>query len=138
MSDPAILLRWGGDLPPDDLVALYRAVGWSAATKPDTLTRAVREAHATLSAWDDDRLVGVGYAISDGHLVVNYPHLVVAPTYQRRGIGTSIMRLLMTRYEAFHQQTILADRHAIAFYATLGFVRAGRTEPMWIYHGTEH
>jgi predicted N-acetyltransferase YhbS len=63
---------------------------------------------------------------------------VVAPPYQRRGIGTSIMRLLMSRYEGFHQQTILADLHSIGFYASIGFTRAGRTEPMWIYQGTEH
>jgi GNAT superfamily N-acetyltransferase len=122
----------------EDVLALYRSVGWSAATKPDALMGALNGAHGTASAWDDARLVGVAYAISDGHLVVNYAHLVVAPPYQRRGIGTSIMRLLMSRYEGFHQQTILAAEHSIAFYASLGFVRAGRTEPMWIYQGTEH
>jgi GNAT superfamily N-acetyltransferase len=56
--------------------------------------------------------------------VVNYAHLVVAPPYQRRGIGTSIMRLRMSRYEGLYQQSILADQHSIAFYASLGFVRA--------------
>lgn len=33
----AIQLRWGGDLPVDDVLALYRSVGWSAATKPNAL-----------------------------------------------------------------------------------------------------
>ena len=134
----AIQLRWGGDLPVDDVLSLYRSVGWSAATKPNALTAALKGAHGTVSAWDDERLVGIGYAISDGHLVVNYAHLVVSPAYQRRGIGTSIMRALMSRYGGFHQQTILADEHSIPFYASLGFVRAGRTEPLWIYQGTEH
>ena len=27
---------------------------------------------------------------------------------------------------------------AIPFYEALGFVRAGKTEPMWIYAGSEH
>jgi GNAT superfamily N-acetyltransferase len=134
----AIRLRWGGDLPADDVVALYRSVNWSSATKPNALTAALQGAHSTVSAWDNDRLVGIGYAISDGHLVVNYAHLVVAPSHQRRGIGTFIMRALMSRYEGFHQQTILADQHSIPFYASLGFVRAGHTEPLWIYQGTEH
>ena len=134
----AIELRWGGELPTDDVVALYRSVGWSAATKPDALTAALKGAHGTVSAWDGGRLVGVGYAISDGHLVVNYAHLVVAPAYQRRGIGTAIMRLLMSRYDGFHQQTLLADQHSSAFYASIGFVAAGRTKAMWIYEGTEH
>jgi len=134
----AIRLRLFGDLAEDDVVALYRSVGWSAATKPGALTSALRCAHTAVSAWDDERLVGIGYAISDGYLVVNYAHLVVTPAYQRRGIGTAIMRELMARYEGFHQQTILADQDSIAFYFRLGFVRAGQTEPMWIYQGAEH
>jgi hypothetical protein len=36
-----------------------------------------------------------------------------------------------------YQKSILADQHSIAFYASLGFVRAGRTDPMWIYHAKE-
>lgn len=31
-----------------------------------------------------------------------------------------------------------ADGRAIAFYESLGFVRAGQTEPMWVYAGDEH
>jgi predicted N-acetyltransferase YhbS len=71
-------------------------------------------------------------------LVVSYAHLVVAPDYQRRGVGTSIMRTLMSRYREFHLQSVIADEHSIPFYASLGFVRAGRTESMWIYQGDEH
>jgi hypothetical protein len=33
---------------------------------------------------------------------------------------------------------LTADGKAIRFYESLGFVRAGKTEPMWIYAGTEH
>jgi len=44
----------------------------------------------------------------------------------------------MSRYETFHLQSVIADQHSVPFYASLGFVRAGRTEPMWIYQGDEH
>lgn len=33
---------------------------------------------------------------------------------------------------------LTADGEAIEFYKRLGFERAGKTEPMWIYAGTEH
>jgi len=95
-------------------------------------------ATAVVTAWDGARLVGLGYAISDGHLVVYYPHLVVAPAYQRRGIGSALMRRLMSQYRAFHQQTLIADGHSVAFYQKLGFRPAGDTSPMWIYEGDEH
>jgi GNAT superfamily N-acetyltransferase len=84
------------------------------------------------------KLVGIGNAISDGSLVVYYPHLLVHPDYKGKGIGRSIMALLQQRYASFHQQMLTADVDAIGFYKSLGFERAGKTVPMWIYAGNEH
>jgi hypothetical protein len=47
-------------------------------------------------------------------------------------------RALMAKDQGFHQQAPLADGRAIDFYRRMGFVRAGRTEPMWIFDGDEH
>ena len=91
-----------------------------------------------MTAWSGLCLVGLGNAISDGHLVVYFPHLLVHPEYQGRGIGSTLMRALMAKYQGFHQQALLADGRAIAFYQRMGFIRAGRTEPMWIFDGDEH
>jgi len=41
-------------------------------------------------------------------------------------------------YGAFHMQILKADGKAIDFYERVGFVRAGETQPMWIYKGNEH
>jgi hypothetical protein len=48
------------------------------------------------------------------------------------------LQALQTRYAGFHQQMLTADGAAIDFYRALGFERAGKTEPMWIYAGTDH
>jgi len=94
--------------------------------------------HALITAWDDDRLIGLGNAISDGYLVVYYPHLLVHPEYQRYGIGRKIVAKMQEKYAGFHMQMLVADGKAIEFYKRLGFVRAGKTEPLWIYSGNEH
>jgi GNAT superfamily N-acetyltransferase len=84
------------------------------------------------------KLVGIGNAISDGSLVVYYPHMLVHPDHQGKGIGRSMMELLQQRYASFHQQMLNADFDAMGFYKSLGFERAGKTVPMWIYAGNEH
>jgi GNAT superfamily N-acetyltransferase len=94
--------------------------------------------HALVTAWDGVLLVGLGNAISDGHLVVYFPHLVVRPEYQGKGIGSALMGRMLSRYRGFHQQALLADGRAIDFYKKLGFRRAGTTEPLWIFDGREH
>ncbi|MBT0964121.1 GNAT family N-acetyltransferase [Denitromonas iodatirespirans] len=127
-----------GPIQTDEVIALYRANGWSAADKPVALMAALRGSHSLVTARRDGRLVGVGNAISDGHLVVYYPHLLVHPEAQRQGIGRQMMAALMQRYAGFHQQMLTADGAAVDFYRALGFARAGQTEPMWIYAGNEH
>lgn len=134
----AVEYELDGDISEEEVMALYEANGWSSAKKPKTLMAALRNAHSLATARLEGRLVGLGNAISDGHLVVYYPHLLVHPAYQRQGIGKAIVKRLQERYRDFHQQMLTADRDAIEFYEKLGFVRAGKTEPMWIYQGDEH
>jgi hypothetical protein len=44
-----------------------------------------------------------------------------------------IVKKMQERYGHFHMQMLTADGQAIDFYKKAGFVRAGNTEPMWIY-----
>src|SRR5207244_11296792 len=90
------------DLPLESVLALYRANEWSSAQKPDLLHKALLASHSLITAWDGPKLVGLGNAISDGYLVVYYPHLPVLPAYQRRAIGTELMRRRMPRHERCH------------------------------------
>ena len=122
----------------DEVVALYRANDWSSADKPEQLLAALHNSHSLVTARVDGRLVGLGNAISDGHLVVYYPHLLVHPAFQGQGIGRQMMDALQQRYAGLHMQMLTADGRAISFYENLGFSRAGQTQPMWIYAGGEH
>lgn len=121
-----------------EVLALYQANQWSSADKPQQLLAALRNSHSLVTARRDGRLLGLGNAISDGHLVVYYPHMLVHPEVQGQGIGRLLMNALQARYAGFHQQMLTADGRAIAFYEGLGFSRAGQTQSMWIYAGSEH
>ncbi|PKO71771.1 MAG: GNAT family N-acetyltransferase [Betaproteobacteria bacterium HGW-Betaproteobacteria-14] len=122
----------------EEVLAIYRANNWSSADKPEHLLAALRNSHSLVTARVSGLLVGIANAISDGHLVVYYPHMLVHPDYKRNGIGRRMMAALQERYSEFHQQMLTADGEAIEFYKSLGFVKAGKTESMWIYAGNEH
>ena len=133
-----VTIRETRAIDPEQILALYKANGWSAADKPKELCNALMNSHSLVSAWDEEKLVGLGNAISDGYLVVYYPHLLVHPDYHGKGIGQRIVARMAEKYEGFHMQMLTADGKAIDFYKKAGFVRAGETEPMWIYKGNEH
>ena len=125
-------------IEPDEVVDLYRANNWSSGKKPELLLPALRGSHSLVTARLDSRLVGIGNAISDGHLVVYFPHMLVHPNYHGHGIGRQMLAALLTKYKGFHQLMLTADGEAVKFYERMGFVRAGKTVPMWVYAGTEH
>lgn len=134
----SVAVSLNDSLSDEEVLALYKANAWSSAEKPQQLLAALRNSHALVTARIAGRLVGLGNAISDGHLVVYFPHMLVHPEFQRQGVGRAMMGAMMERYEGFHQKMLTADGDAVEFYRSMGFERAGRTEPMWVYAGNEH
>ena len=126
------------EIEEEQIIELYKANKWSAVEKPTKLRNALLNSHSLITAWNEKTLIGIGNAISDGHLVVYYPHLLVHPNYQGKGIGKMIVDKLQEKYKNFHMQMLTADGKSIDFYKKAGFEKAGETTPMWIYKGNEH
>lgn len=122
----------------NEVVDVYKANEWSSASRPKELLAALNNSHTLVTARISGKLVGIGNAISDGHLVVYYPHMLVHPSHQGKGIGRLMMAAMQEKYAGFHQQMLTADGEAVEFYKALGFERAGNTQSMWIYAGTDH
>lgn len=133
-----IIIEVNGALDEDEVIALYRENEWSSADKPKQLMAALENSHSVVTAKFENNLIGLANALSDGHLVVYYPHLLIRPSFQGRGVGAKIMEAMSSIYSQYHQQILVADGRAIGFYKSVGFVRAGKSEPMWIYDGDEH
>ena len=122
----------------EELQSLYEAVQWSSAKKPEQLYKAMQNSHTVVTAYYKEELIGLANAISDGALVVYFPHLLIHPDYQRKGIGKRLIEVLLKKYEGFHQQVLIADNNAVNFYTKNGFKLATNTTSLWIYEGNDH
>ena len=120
-----------------EVIELYKVNDWSSADRPTELVNALRNSHSLVTARKNGKLIGLANAISDGYLVVYYPHMLIHPDYHGQGIGRLIMKAMFERYESFHQQMLTAVVDAVGFYEKVGFERAGQTVPMWIYEGND-
>lgn len=111
------------DLPGiEEVISLYKSVGWGQAQCPNATYNAIKNSTLTITAWHNNKLVGLGRAISDGCLTVYFPDLLVKPEYQRHKIGTEIMRLLLSEFGNLHNQVLIAeDDMAREFYRKMGF-----------------
>ena len=108
-----------------DVLHLYASVGWTAYTDhPDTLREGFSHSLLTLAAFEDDRLVGLIRMVGDGVTVVLIQDLLILPEYQRKGIGTKLMRAALDRFSHVRQIQLVTDQTEknIAFYQSQGFV----------------
>jgi GNAT superfamily N-acetyltransferase len=96
-----------------------RRVGM-AYYSPAEHKRAFEASYVTVFAWHDGKMVGFGRAISDGVYQAAVYDMAVTPEYQKKGIGSAIMKGILSRIS--HYNIILyAAIGKEGFYSTLNF-----------------
>ena len=65
--------------------------------EPDAHKKAFEASHTTVFAYQADRLIGFGRAISDGAYQAAVYDCAVLPEFQGEGIGTIIMKNILAR-----------------------------------------
>lgn len=111
----------------DIILNLYASVGWANyVEKPEMLKKAYENSLLTLGAYDGDKLVGVIRTVGDGFSIVIVQDILVFPEYQRKGIGTQLLRKVMEQFSGVYQMELMADNtpKTTSFYQSVGFVKA--------------
>lgn len=110
------------DFDPEQLRALFAAVGWESGRYPNGLAAGLAASSRVVSAWDGDRLVGLVRALDDGATVAFLHYLLVLPEYRGRHIGEQLMRRIMDAYrDMLYIKIMPSDPATLPFYAKLGF-----------------
>ena len=108
----------------DDVLPLYQAVGWTNYTnQPQMLAQALSHSLATYLARDGEKIVGLVRLIGDGFSSVFVQDLIVLPTYQRQGIGSTLMKQALSDYNDAYQVQLATEQteKTLGFYRSLGF-----------------
>ena len=108
----------------DDVLHLYQAVGGTNYTnQPQMLEQALSHSLASYVARDDEKIVGLVRLIGDGFSSVFIQDLLVLSSYQRQGIGSSLMKQALDDYKDVYQVQLATDESekTLAFYRSLGF-----------------
>ena len=98
---------------------ILKSVGM-AYHEPDVHKKAFEASHTTVFVYHAERLIGFGRAISDGAYQAAIYDCAVLPDFQGRGIGTKIMKNILSRIS--HCNIILyAFPGKEGFYQKYGF-----------------
>ena len=108
----------------DDVLHLYQAVGWTNYTnQPQMLEQSLAHSLAIYVARDGEEIVGLVRLVGDGFSSVFVQDLIVLPSYQRQGIGSTLMKQALADYKDAYQVQLATDESekTLGFYRSLGF-----------------
>ena len=108
----------------EEILGLYTAVGWTAYTEdPAALRRGYENSLLVLGAYEDGKLAGIIRAVGDGATIVFIQDILVFPEYQRKGVGSALLRAVLDKYAGVRQVELVTDNteKTVAFYQSMGF-----------------
>ena len=108
----------------DDVLHLYQAVGWTNYTnQPQMLEQSLAHSLAIYVARDGEEIVGLVRLVGDGFSSVFVQDLIVLPSYQRQGIGSTLMKQALSDYKDAYQVQLATEESekTLGFYRSLGF-----------------
>lgn len=119
-----------------DLDYLYSSVGWIAYTDDlDRLKDAIDNSLSVITAWENNKLIGLIRVIGDGYTIVYIQDILVHPIFQNKNIGTQLMTRILNKYKDVRQKTLLTNeapdvRH---FYEKFGFISCDKGNSVAFY-----
>ena len=111
----------------EELLNLYEDVKWSAYTNdPENLKLAIDSSLKVWTCWYNDKLVGLARVVGDGHTIIYIQDILVLESYQRQGIGSKLIKLILEKYKSVRQIVLMTDEtdKTIKFYKKNGLKKA--------------
>ena len=108
----------------DEITRLYSSVGWTAYTDNLTaLRKGFNNSLLVLGAYEQNELLGIIRVVGDGATIIFIQDILVFPEYQRKGIGSALLRAVLDRYSDVRQIELVTDNtpNTISFYRSMGF-----------------
>lgn len=116
----------------EELERLFLSVDWSSGHYPDKLVTAMKNFSTVISAWDNDRLVGMICAMDDGVMTAYVHYLLVEPDYQGKAIGRRLVEMVKEKYKDYLRIVVVAYNKEMKFYENCGFEKSDTSSPMFI------
>lgn len=116
-----IIYKTTHDFNSEDLKVLFLSVNWESGKYPDKLVIAMKNFKTVISAWDNDKLVGLICAMDDGIMTSYIHYLLVNPSYQGLHIGKTLVEKLKEVYKDYLKIMLIAYHTKVDFYKSCGF-----------------
>ncbi|MBP7237144.1 MAG: GNAT family N-acetyltransferase [Petrotogaceae bacterium] len=111
----------------EELLILYNDAEWFTYTNNSIrLKNAVENSLKVLTAWDTDELIGLIRVVGDGQTIIYIQDILILKKYQKQGIGSTLLKMILERYKSVRQVVLMTDNteKTINFYKKNGMIKA--------------
>ena len=119
------------DFDAAQLIHLYRQAPWAKHRALEQAQAMLAKTDVVISAWDGTRLVGFGRVLTDYVFRASIWDVIVDREYQKRKIGTEIVRRILERPTLQHVELCWLCTRMPGFYERLGFSAKEQTGMVW-------
>jgi ribosomal protein S18 acetylase RimI-like enzyme len=106
----------------DDVIRVFRNSGIRRPIdQPERIQEMIDNANLIVSAWDGQKLIGIGRALTDFSFCCYLSDLAVDRDYQRSGIGRALVKAVLEQIGERCSLILLSAPEAMEYYPKLGF-----------------
>ncbi|MFY9558044.1 MAG: GNAT family N-acetyltransferase [Blastocatellia bacterium] len=97
----------------------------------ETMSGMITNANLTITAWDEDLLVGIARTLTDFSYAGYLSDLAVRVSYQKKGIGTELIRKTREQMGPQSMLVLLSAPKAAGYYPKIGFTQHPSAWVLW-------
>ena len=119
------------DIDAAQLVTLYRQAPWAKTRSPEDARDMLTHTDVAITAWDGNRLVGLGRVLTDYVYRASIWDVIVDTAYQGQDIGSQIIQRILDHPDLKRVELFWLCTRSPAFYEKLGFSSKEQTGMVW-------
>ena len=116
-------LRLPAATAPSSISLVTKAIARISRNRDELkLKNAFEKSHEIVFVYEDERMIGFGRIISDGEYYAAVYDLIVHPEHQKKGLGSMMLKDLISRCPGMIFTNLTATLDHVDFYKKNGFV----------------
>ena len=101
---------------------LFLYVGWVSGQYPSRLYKALMNSSTVITAWHNEKLVGLVRVLDDSEMVAYMHYVLVNPQYHGQGIAGKMIEMIKEKYKDYLYIEVMPEESKNAkFYEKFGF-----------------
>lgn len=101
---------------------LFLSINWVSGNYPKRLYKALMHSSTVITAWNQERLVGLVRVLDDSEMLAYIHYVLVHPDYQGQGIAGKMIEMVKEKYKDYLYIEVMPEESKnVSFYQRFGF-----------------